>query len=103
MNNTQFIPDWRGQVTYSAAGPQPTLLRADDTAKIIIAGLEAGQVIPEHPEASALYHFLEGEGRMTVDGTAYDVGPGVLILMPAGAVRGVEARTRLAFLAVRIA
>jgi quercetin dioxygenase-like cupin family protein len=40
---------------------------------------------------------------MTVDGQAYDAKPGVTLLLTAGAVRGLEAHTRLAFLAVRLA
>jgi len=81
MNDTLYYPDWHEQITYAPTGPQPTVLRADDKAKIILAGLDAGQRIPEHPEAASLYHFLE----------------------TAGAVRGLEAHTRLAFLAVRLA
>ena len=103
MNPTLYFPDWREQVTYTSNGPQPSVLRADDKAKVILAGLEAGQRIPEHPEAAAVYHFLDGAGCMTVDGQPYDVGPGATIVMSAGAVRGLEARTRLAFLAVRVA
>jgi quercetin dioxygenase-like cupin family protein len=103
MNDIQYSPDWREQVTYSAAGPTPTILRADDKTKVLIAGLEAGQRIPEHAEAAAVYHFLLGEGTMTVDGRDYDARPGATITMPAGAVRGLVAASRLAFLAVRIA
>lgn len=103
MNNTQYYPNWHEQVVYASTGPQPTVLRADDKAKIILAGLEAGQRIPDHPEAASLYHFLEGTGCMTVDGQPYDARPGVTLLLAAGAVRGLEAHTRLAFLAVRLA
>ncbi len=103
MNPILYVPDWREQVAYGPDGPRPTVLRADDKARIILAGLEPGQRIPEHPEAAAVYHFLDGAGCMTVDGQAHDVGPGATIIMPAGAVRGLEARTRLAFLAVRVA
>ena len=103
MNDTLYYPDWHEQITYAPTGPQPTVRRADDKAKIILAGLDAGQRIPEHPEAASLYHFLEGTGCMTVDGQAYDAKPGVTLLLTAGAVRGLEAHTRLAFLAVRLA
>ena len=54
MNDTLYYPDWHQQVAYAPAGPQPTVLRADDKAKIILAGLDAGQRIPEHPEAASL-------------------------------------------------
>jgi len=103
MTNTTHYSDWRAHVVYAPNGPRPTILRADDKAKMILAGLEAGQRIPDHAEAAALYHFLEGSGCMVVDGQSYDVGPGATIIMSQGAVRGLEAYTRLAFLAVRVA
>ena len=49
-----------------------------------------------------MYHFLEGCGWMIVDDERLPVGPGATVVMPAGTVRGIEAETRLAFLATRI-
>ena len=40
---------------------------------------------------------------MTVDGERLPVSAGATIVMPEGAVRGLEAETQLAFIAVRIA
>lgn len=103
MSQVNHYPDWREKIAYHPDGPRPSILLADEKVKIIMVGLEAGQKIPEHPEAAALYHFLEGNGRMLVDGRSYEIGPGTTIIMPAGTVRGLEAGSRLAFLAVRIA
>lgn len=103
MSQTKYIPDWQAQVTYGEDGPQPTMLMVDDKVKVIMAGLQPGQRIPEHPEASAVYHFLTGSGWMTVDGERLRVTAGTTIVMPAGAARGLEAETQLAFLATRIA
>jgi mannose-6-phosphate isomerase-like protein (cupin superfamily) len=50
-----------------------------------------------------MYHFLAGTGWMTVDDQRLPVGPGATVVMPAGAHRGVEAETRLAFVAARVA
>jgi quercetin dioxygenase-like cupin family protein len=50
-----------------------------------------------------MYHILEGSGWMFVDGERWPVSPGATIVMPDGTVRGMEAETRLAFLAIRIA
>jgi quercetin dioxygenase-like cupin family protein len=102
MNQPTLYSDWREKVVYSSEGPQPQVLMVNDQVKIIVAGLEAGQIIPEHAEAAAMYHFLEGSGWMLVDGERLAVGPGATMVMPAGTVRGMEAETRLAFLAVRI-
>ncbi len=74
----------------------------NDKVKIIVAGLEPGQKIPEHPEAAAMYHFLEGNGWLLADGERFAVSPGATVIMPEGTVRGMEAETRLAFLATRI-
>lgn len=103
MSQVNYIANWREKITYSAGGPQPNVLLADEKAKVLLAGLEPGQKIPEHPESASVYHFLSGSGRMLVDGHSYEVGPGTIIVMPAGSVRGLEAIERLAFLAVRIA
>jgi len=103
MTATNLVSDWREKIVYTAAGPQPQILMENDQMKVILAGLEAGQQIPPHAEATAVYHFLEGAGWMTVDGERLAVGAGATVVMPAGTTRGVEATTRLAFLATRVA
>lgn len=102
MTQATLYADWRDKVIYAAEGPQPQPLMADEKVKIIVAGLEPGQKIPPHPEAAAMYHILEGSGWMLVDDQRLPVGQGATVVMPAGTVRGMEAETRLAFLAVRI-
>lgn len=101
--NAIVNPDWKAAVVFSANGPQPQILLENAAAKIILIGLEAGQRIPAHPEALAVYHFLEGSGWMNVDDERIPVTAGTTLITPAGAKRGVEAETRLAFLATRIA
>ncbi|MBP8003265.1 MAG: cupin domain-containing protein [Chloroflexi bacterium] len=103
MIQATLYTDWREKVIYSAEGPQPQPLMVDEKVKVIIAGLEPGQKIPPHPEAMAVYHFLEGTGWMIVNEERWAVSQGATIVMPAGTVRGLEAETRLAFLATRIA
>lgn len=103
MTKATTFPSWRDTVIFAPEGPQPQILMDNDRVKIIMAGLEPGQKIPEHAENSAMYHFLEGSGWMIVDDERIPVQPGVTIVMPDGAVRGLEAETRLAFLATRFA
>ena len=95
-------PNWQEKVVFSPDGPQPQILVENEKLKVIVAGLEIGQKIPPHPEAQAVYHFLDGTGWMTVDDERYPVRPGATVITSAGAKRGIEAETRLAFLAVRI-
>lgn len=103
MKQAALYPDWKEKVAYSPEGPQPQVLMDGDKAKVIVAGLEPGQKIPEHAEAMAVYYFLEGAGWMLVDGERLAVSAGATIVMPEGRERGMEAETRLAFLAVRVA
>ncbi|MBK8989918.1 MAG: cupin domain-containing protein [Chloroflexi bacterium] len=103
MTQATLYADWREKVIYAAEGPQPQPLMADEKVKIIVAGLEPGQNIPPHAESAAMYHILEGSGWMLVDGERLPLTQGATVVMPAGTVRGIEAETRLAFLATRIA
>jgi quercetin dioxygenase-like cupin family protein len=97
------FPNWKDKIVFSPTGPQPQILLETEKSKALLAGLEPDQVIPEHPEGPSIYHFLEGKGWMVVDGERIEVGPGVTVATPAGAKRGMQAETRLAFLAVRMA
>lgn len=103
MTKAITYPDWRETVIFTVEGPQPQILQDNEKVKIIMAGLEPGQKIPEHAENSAMYYFLDGSGWMMVDGERIPVQSGTTIIMPDGAVRGLEAETRLAFLAARFA
>jgi quercetin dioxygenase-like cupin family protein len=98
----KYYADWQEKVVYAPGGPQPQVLEENARLKVVVAGLEPGQVIPEHPESMAVYHFLEGNGVMLVDGARVQVVAGSTVITPEGARRGVEAETRLAFLAARI-
>ncbi len=99
----QLYPNWKETIAFSPDGPQPQVLAENEKLKVIVAGLEPGQKIPQHPEGLAMYHFLEGAGWMNVDSERFAVGPGATVITPAGASRGIEAETQLAFLAARVA
>ena len=98
-----LFPDWRDKVVFSNDGPHPQALIETDKFKAVIAGLEPGQKIPPHPEGASMYHFLEGSGWIIVGDERLAVKPGSTVVMPAGTSRGVEAETRLVFLAARVA
>ncbi len=101
MSQLSF-PDWRTKVVYSPDGPNPQTLVEEGKFKVLLAGLEAGQKIPLHPEGVAMYHFLEGSGWMLVDDRRFEIRPGATIITPGGAARGMEATSRLAFIAARM-
>lgn len=96
-----FYPDVRSQAIFDADGPRPQLLVDSLKLKAVIAGLEAGQQIPPHPESLAVYTFLEGQGVMVVNGDEFPVAAGATVIAPPGAVRGMRALGRLVFLAVK--
>ncbi len=97
-----LFPNWRDKVVFSADGPKPQVLMENDKLKVVVGGLEPGQKIPPHPEGESVFHFLEGTGWMVVEGERLAVKPGATVITPAGAKRGIEAETRLAFLAARV-
>jgi quercetin dioxygenase-like cupin family protein len=101
--DTMLIQDVRERVVFSAGGPQPQVLLESGPMKALVAGLEPGQRIPNHPERLSMYYIVEGTGWMTVDGERFPVGPGVTLFVRDGGVRGLEAETRLIFLAMRVA
>ncbi len=97
-----YNPDWRAVIEYGTEGPKPHVFVEDGKFKALVAGLEAGQKIPPHPEGVAMYHFLEGTGWMQVGDQRFEIKPGATVIAPAGAARGMEATTRLAFIAARM-
>lgn len=102
MNNL-ILTSWKERVKYGDEGPSPQVLIDDGQVRVILGALRAGQAIPAHPEAKAVYHFLEGTGQMFVDEQVIPIAPGVTIYAPSGAKRGMQAETQLAFLAIRVA
>jgi quercetin dioxygenase-like cupin family protein len=102
MQQGTLYPDWKEIVVYADKGMQPQVLVQTDTYKSMIGGLAAGNAIPPHEEGPAIFHFLEGAGRVTVGDETFDVRAGATVIVPDGAERGIAAETRLAFLAVRL-
>ena len=102
MIETTYFLDCKDTIRTSADGPHPATLFEKGTIKLVAAGLEAGQSIPGHEESLGIYHFLSGEGVMTVDGVPFDVQQGSTIIAPNGAERGISAQKHLSFLGTRI-
>mgnify|MGYP000853102362 CR=1 FL=1 len=97
MPNNYFA-DTKSKAVFAADGPKPQFLFETPNFKALVVGLNAGQQIPVHPGEAAMYHFLEGEGLMTVDDETFDIKPGVTVITPSGAKRGMNAKTRVIFL-----
>ncbi len=95
--------NWQEKVKYGEDKPDPQILAEDGKIRVILGGLRAGQRIPVHPEAEAVYQILEGEGQMIVEDKIIPLIQGTTVVVPQGAARGIQARSQLAFLAVRVA
>lgn len=93
-----YFPETKSKAVFAADGPKPQFLTDTPQFKVLVVGLEAGGQIPVHPGEAAMYHFLEGEGLMTVDEETFAVKPGVTVIAPSGAKRGMNAKTRVVFL-----
>jgi len=93
-----YFADTKSKATFSAEGPKPQFLFDTPQFKVLVVGLEAGGQIPLHTGEAAMYHFLEGDGLMTVDDESFAIKPGVTVVVPSGAKRGMNAKTRVVFL-----
>lgn len=96
-----YFQDVKSRAVFGSEGPKPQFLFDEPGLKVLVAGLEASGQIPVHPEAASMYYFLEGEGLMTVGEETFSVRPGVTVIVPGGERRGLNARTRLVFLAAK--
>ena len=93
-----YFADTKAMAVFAADGPKPQFLIDTPNFKALVVGLEAGGQIPAHPGEAAMYHFLEGTGLMTVGDEAFEIKPGVTVVVPSGVKRGMNAKTRVVFL-----
>jgi mannose-6-phosphate isomerase-like protein (cupin superfamily) len=93
-----YFVDVKEKAVFATDGPKPQFLIDTPQFKALVVGLEAGGQIPVHPGETAMYHFLEGTGLMTVGDESFEIKPGVTIVVPSGERRGMNAKTRIIFL-----
>lgn len=98
-SSQSYFFDTKTKAVFSPQGTQPQFLIDAPKFKALVVGLEAGQQIPPHPAEAAMYHFLEGEGLMTVGDEAFAIKPGATVVVTDGVKRGMNAKTRVIFLA----
>ena len=96
-----YFAETKSKAVFAADGPKPQFLIDTPKFKSLVVGLEAGGQIPVHPGEAAMYHFLEGEGLMTVDDEIFTIKPGATVVVPSGAKRGMNAKTRVVFLGAK--
>ena len=96
-----YFAEIKSKAVFAADGPKPQFLIDTPKFKSLVVGLEAGGQIPVHPGEAAMYHFLEGEGLMTVGDETFAIKPGVTVVVPSGAKRGMNAKTHVVFLGAK--
>ena len=100
VNQIYFV-ETKSKAVFAPDGPKPQFLADTPKFKALVVGLEADGQIPVHPGEATMYHFLEGAGQMTEDDEIYSIQPGVTVVVPDGARRGMKANTRVVFLGAK--
>jgi quercetin dioxygenase-like cupin family protein len=96
-----YVSNTKARAVFAVDGPKPQFLLDTPQFKALVVGLGPGQQIPLHLGEAAMYHFIEGEGLMTVGDETFVIQPGATVLVPAGAPRGMNAKTRVVFLGAK--
>lgn len=89
------------EVKFNQEGIRPNFLYTSDKMRIPLLCLEAGQEIPAHASAEGLFFVVEGSAIFTLGEEKMDIGPGTLVIAPAGAIRGIKSKERLVVVAVQ--
>ena len=91
-----IVSDYRQFATFQPGRFSPVPLGQTDRVKVVLTCFEPGQYIPVHsPGVDMTLVILEGEGTVVAGDQEAEVGPGAIVIVPAGASRGVRATTRL--------
>ena len=87
---------------FSASGPIKKDLIKTAGSNIVLVCLEAGQVIPPHPEPYAVvFVVLRGEGVITAGITEHHVKPLHLVSVKKDENRGIRCNQRMVLLGIR--
>lgn len=102
MFKTMYFQDCKERIVYEDDSSIPSTLFEKGIIKLVVAGLKVGQTISVREESLEIYHYLAGQGVMTVDETRYEIRPGTTIVVPKGAIHEISAETNMSYLETRI-
>lgn len=98
MNIVAF-ENLREEIAHQPEATVSRTLHRDDAVKVVLFAFAAGQELSEHTAAvPAILHFLDGKGRVTIDGREYTVCAGSWFYLPAHTPHTVQAATPLTML-----
>ena len=90
------VLDYHAAATFLAERFSPVPLGQTDRIKAVLTCFEPGQFIPVHsPGIDMILVVLEGQGTIVAGDQECSVKPGAIVIVPAGAARGVKATTRM--------
>lgn len=91
-----IVTDYRESARFDAERFSPVALAQTERLKVVLTCFEPGQFIPVHaPGVDMALVILEGNGLVVAGQMESSVGPGAIVVVPAGEFRGVKASTRL--------
>jgi quercetin dioxygenase-like cupin family protein len=91
-----IVSDYRSATAFQAGRFSPVALGETERVRVVLTCFEPDQYIPVHsPGVDMTLVVLEGEGTVVAGDQEAEVGPGAIVLVPAGSARGVKAKTRL--------
>ena len=91
-----IVSDYRQSTAFQPDRFAPVSLGQTERVKVVLTCFEPGQHIPVHsPGVDMTLVILEGKGTVVAGDEEAEVGPGAVVIVPAGASRGVRATTRL--------
>ena len=91
-----IVSDYRSATAFQAGRFSPVALGESERVRVVLTCFEPDQYIPVHsPGVDMTLVVLEGEGTVVAGDQEAEVGPGAIVLVPAGSARGVKAKTRL--------
>ena len=86
----------------SATGPVKKDLMKTAGSNIVLVCLEAGQIIPSHPEPYAVvFVVLQGEGVITAGSVEHPVRPQHLVSVKKDENRGIKCDQKMIILGIR--
>ncbi len=94
-----FIEDFTKEVQIPKDGILSRTIHSDDYAKVLLFGFAAGQELSQHTAAvPAMLQIIQGEARISFDGTIHEMAPGSFAYMEAKLPHSVYAKTDLVML-----
>jgi quercetin dioxygenase-like cupin family protein len=87
---------YKDYIKFTPDAFKPVLIDSSDRTRVISVCLEEGQFIPIHtPDCDLVFILMEGEALVKSGSIEEKLGPGELIIVPAGHSRGVKAIKRM--------